>query len=84
MLELQDQAEEAAHNEQGMLHLKVNELNFAAFDFPVKIHSGGALKGDVKSAFSGLLDRFLASDEPIDASQTEFIDTLINESFISY
>ena len=67
-----------------MLHLKVNELNFAAFDFPVKIHSGGALKDDVKAAFSGLLDRFLASEEPIDASQTEFIDTLINESFISY
>lgn len=66
-----------------MLHLKVNELNFAAFDSPVKIR-GGALKSDVKAAFSGLLDRFLASEEPIDASQTEFIDTLINESFISY
>ena len=67
-----------------MLHLKVNELNFAAFDSPVKIQGGGALKGDVKAAFSGFLDRFLASEEPIDASQTEFIDTLINESFISY
>ena len=76
--------ESVAFHEQGMLHLKINELNLAAFDFPIKIHSGGAMKDAVRTAFEALLVKFLSSEEPVDASQTEFVDTIINQSFISY
>lgn len=70
-------------HEQGMLHLKLDNINMSAFDFPVRIR-GSDQKEAVKAALSALLERFLSSDEPIDAKQTEFIDKVINESFISY
>ena len=43
--------EDVAFHDQGKLHLKINELNLAAFDFPIKIHSGGAMKDSVRKAF---------------------------------
>ena len=85
--EVMDVSDEFSYHEKGKLHLKVDDINISAFDFPVKIRENdwsNSLTDAVKNAFSSLFENFLASDKPIDENQTSFIDTVINESFISY
>ena len=49
--------------EQGMLHLKVNDFKFSAEDFPIKVQ--GEKKEEVQTALLAIFTKLLASDEPL-------------------
>ena len=59
-------------HEQGMLHLKVNDFNFSAVDFPIRVY--GEKKDEVHSALEALFSRFLSSKEPLDKTQLSLLE----------
>ena len=53
------------YHEQGMLHLRADEFNFSALDFPVRVY-GNEKTVEIKNALDSLFSRFLDFEAPLD------------------
>lgn len=65
-----------------MLHMKLEEFNISAFDYPITIY--GSNKEQVHAAFNSLFMYFLNSEDPLDGKQLGLLEEMLNEYVVEY
>ena len=80
--EVKDKDAAFSFHESGMLHLRVDEFQISALDFPITIH--GSKKDELKIVFSDLFAHFFDDDVSLDAKTMGFIEQTMNDSILLY
>ena len=73
----------SSFHESGMLHLKLDELNLSAVDFPFKVLDGDHA-ADVKNLFEQLFADFLAPERPLEGEELDQVEQILNDSVVAY
>ena len=73
----------SSFHESGMLHLKLDELNLSAVDFPFKVLEGDHA-ADVKNLFEQLFADFLAPERPLEGEELDQVEQILNDSVVAY